>query len=232
MESKAPDTMWAVIVDKPGHENITCRRIPIPVPKKDELLIKVLAAPINPRDYYIPTAKDLPYPLTPGDEGSGVVVRSGGGFMANRMVGKRVAFLRTWSKHNTGPPNGSYAEYCITSVNYAFELDKTISDEQVACSIVNPTSALGLMERLKELKAKAVVQTGAASQIARMMIKLAPSYKMTFINIVRRQEQVELLKNEYNQTHVLNSSDPDFIEQFRALAYELNARHCLECVSG
>ena len=46
------------------------------------------------------------------------------------------------------------------------------------------------MERLKELKAKTVVQTGAASQIAKMMIRLAPLYKMRFINIVRREEQV------------------------------------------
>ena len=29
--------------------------------------------------------------------------------------------------------------------------------------MINPVSALGLMERLKELKAKTVVQTGAAS---------------------------------------------------------------------
>ena len=59
--------MWQVVVDKPGHENIDCRRVPIPDLKKDEVLVKVLAAPINPRDYYIMLAKDLPFPLCPGD---------------------------------------------------------------------------------------------------------------------------------------------------------------------
>ena len=234
MESKGAeaDTMWQVYLESPGHENITLRRVPIPTPKKGDVLIKVAASPINPRDFAMMLAKDQKFPFAPGDEGSGVVVKSGGGFMANRMVGKRVAFLRVWHKKSTGPPNGSYSEYVTTSSDMAFEVDKSIPDEVAACGVVNPLSALGLMERLKKLKAKTVIQTGAASQIAKMMIRLAPSYKMTFINIVRRDEQVEYLKNELNQEHVLNSSDPDFLEKFRELATAMNARHCLECVSG
>lgn len=88
------------------------------------------------------------------------------------------------------------------------------------------------MERLKQLKARTVVQTGAASTIAKMMIRLAPSYNMRFINIVRRQEQVDTLKEEFKQEFVLNSNDEDFLQKFNALAHDLNARHCLECVSG
>ena len=41
--------------------------MPIPKLKKDEVLVKVMAAPINPRDYYVMLAKDLPFPLCPGD---------------------------------------------------------------------------------------------------------------------------------------------------------------------
>ena len=60
---------------------------------------------------------------------------------------------------------------------FAFEIDKSIPHELAACSILNPVSALALMERLKQLKAKTVVQ-----------IRLGPIYKMQFINIVRRKE--------------------------------------------
>lgn len=88
------------------------------------------------------------------------------------------------------------------------------------------------MERLKQLKAKTVVQTGAASQIARMMMRLAPIYEMEFINIVRREDQVKILKEELKQKYILNSSDPDFLKQLNALTHKLNAKHCLECVSG
>jgi NADPH:quinone reductase-like Zn-dependent oxidoreductase len=34
------------------------------------------------------------YPQAPGNEASGVVVKSGGGIMANDMMGKNVAFTR------------------------------------------------------------------------------------------------------------------------------------------
>ena len=119
-KSPLPESMWQVVLDQRGHENIDCRRMPLPQIKKDEILIKVMAAPINPRDYYIMLAKDMPFPLCPGDEGSGVVVRSGGGFSANRLVGKRVAFFRVISKHTKGPPNGTYSEYCVTKAIFCF----------------------------------------------------------------------------------------------------------------
>lgn len=37
---------------------------------------------------------NINYPIAPGWEGAGIVVASGGGMMANRCVGKRVAFVR------------------------------------------------------------------------------------------------------------------------------------------
>ena len=38
-ESK--DTMWAVVMDAPGIENVTIRRVPIPKPKSGQLLVRV-----------------------------------------------------------------------------------------------------------------------------------------------------------------------------------------------
>ena len=55
---------------------------------------------------------------------------------------------------------------------------------------------------------------------------------MPCINIVRRQEQVDLLKNEYGAAHVLNSSSENFKEEFSALCKELKATLLIECVGG
>ena len=35
------------------------------------------------------------YTTTPGNEGAGMVVKSGGGDKANGLLGKRIAFVRT-----------------------------------------------------------------------------------------------------------------------------------------
>ena len=52
------------------------------------------------------------------------------------------------------------------------------------------------------------------------------------INIVRRQEQVDLLKNEYKAEHVLNSSSENFCDEFTALSKKLKATLLIECVGG
>ena len=55
---------------------------------------------------------------------------------------------------------------------------------------------------------------------------------MELINIVRRDEQVKMLKEEYGCKYVLNSSSSNFKEEFTALAKELQAKIMVECVGG
>lgn len=111
-------------------------------------------------------------------------------------------------------------------------LDDAASWEQGACSFVNPVTAIGLLDKCREYRASAVIQTGAASQLGRMMIKLFNDYSIPCINIVRRQEQVDLLQKEYGAKYVLDSSQEGFQAQLKQLAAELNATVALECVAG
>lgn len=71
-------------------------------------------SPINPSDLIFlegryPLNRKLP--CTPGIEGSGIVVGSGGGFRGWMLKGKRVACV--------GPVDGdgTWAEYMVTDVN-------------------------------------------------------------------------------------------------------------------
>ena len=52
------------------------------------------------------------------------------------------------------------------------------------------------------------------------------------INVVRRQEQIELLKKENGAEHVLNSSDPNFDKDLYELSVKLNCNVAMECVAG
>ena len=69
--------------------------MPIPKPQKGQVLIKVIAAPINPSDielYNGNYSHQKKFPTAMGFEGSGIVVESGGGLMGWSMMGKKVAF--------------------------------------------------------------------------------------------------------------------------------------------
>jgi len=64
------------------------------------------------------------------------------------------------------------------------------------------------------------------------MILLMKENSIPMINVVRREEQVELLKKENGAEHVLNSSDPNFDKEFYELSKSLNCNVALECVAG
>ena len=65
-----------------------------------------------------------------------------------------------------------------------------------------------------------------------MVIKLFRENGIPVINVVRRQEQVDLLKNEHNAEHVLNSSDEDFDAKLQELTTKLGASMGIEACAG
>lgn len=94
VEAAAPKDQWAIQVYGNGKWEV--ERIPIPRPASGQVLVKIECAPINPSDTYFIAGmyggdSYSGNPVAPGWEGSGTVVESGGGFMAWRLVGKRVA---------------------------------------------------------------------------------------------------------------------------------------------
>lgn len=57
----------------------------------------------------------MDYPISPGWEGSGTVVASGGGIMAWRLVGKRVAVSKcTEPDESRLTIGGCYQQYMVT----------------------------------------------------------------------------------------------------------------------
>ena len=65
-----------------------------------------------------------------------------------------------------------------------------------------------------------------------MLIKVLGEEGIPLVNIVRREEQVELLKKEYGAQYVLNSSNANFDDELYALSKELGCNVGLECVAG
>jgi len=207
----------------------------VPKPGPGQVLIKVESAVINPSDLYMMNGQysgTFEYPVTPGSEGSGTVVAYGGGWGAWFLMGKRVGFTRQTEKGGKYSKGGSYAEYVVTNAYQCITLNKDASFEQGACSFVNPVTAIGLLDRCKFYKAKAVISSAASSQLGRMIIKLFKQHGIKVINIVRKEEHVEMLKKEYGAEYVLNSSDETFDADLYNLALELKASVGLDACAG
>ena len=229
------EKMKSVIYREKGVVDYEADLMDIPKPGPGQVLIKVECAVLNPSDIYSMQGDyngRYEYPQTPGGEGSGTVIASGGGFLAWTCVGKRVGFTRIAESGGKFTKGGSYAEYVVTNAFQTVTLDDNISWEQGACSFVNPITAIGLLDKIKEYKARAVIQTGAASQLGRMMIRLCNENNIPLINVVRREEQIEMLKKDYGAKYVLNSKSEDFDDELYKLSKELNANVALECVAG
>ena len=211
-------------------ESLVVSRIPVPRPGPGQVLVRVAASPINPSDVAFIRGlygfKKL-LPAIPGFEGSGTVVESGGGVMARWLMGRRVAC------HAADPKiaGGMWAEYVVTSAQACVPLRKDVELEQAATMLVNPMTAWGMMHEARRGGHRAVVQTAAASALGRMVVRLGKSFSIPTINVVRRAEQVKLLRG-MGAEHVLDSSDPAFDKNLRELCQRLGATIGFDAVAG
>ena len=213
---------------KPG--SLTVTEIPVPRPGPGEVLVKVFASPANPSDLMFITGNygfKKALPATPGFEGSGTVVATGSGIMAQFMKGRRVA-CAVADANSTG---GMWAEYVVTSAQFCVPLSKRVEMEHGATMLVNPLSAWALVDEARRGRHRAIVQTAAASSLGRMVVRLGQKFGLPVINVVRRAEQVALLGG-MGAEHVLNSSDPGFDEALPSLCHKLGASISFEAVSG
>lgn len=184
--------MLAAVYDQFGEPGdvLQVREVPTPKPASGEVLVKMLASPVNPSD--LMTIRGvygkLPkLPATPGYEGVGIVESAGLGLYGRMLVGKRVVVL-----NNEG---GNWAEYVTLPAKQAVPISEKIPIAQAASFFVNPATAYLLVrEAHRPAKGEWLLQTAAGSSLGRMIIRLGKYYGFKTINIVRRSEQVEELK--------------------------------------
>ncbi len=165
------------------------RDVEPPQPKPGEVLVRMLLSPVNPSD--LMTIRGvygkLPkLPCTPGYEGVGIVEASGGGLLGKLLVGKRVALLNGI--------NGNWQERTTTLAKQAVPLPKSLPSEQGATFFVNPTTAYAMTQRVLAVPSGDwLLQTAAASELGKMVVRLGKRFGFKTLNVVRRAEQVETL---------------------------------------
>ena len=238
-------------VTSDGNVELSIVTVDTPTPADDEVLIEILAAPINPSDLALLTTfggdlsninisgtgddtvasmkvhpavmrsmkSRMDKSMSAGNEGAGVVVDAG--VNAKSLIGKTV-----------GLAGGSmYAQYkCAPAINCLVMEDGTTPSE-AASSFVNPLTALSFVETMKMENHSAIVHTAAASNLGQMLVKICQSDGIPLVNIVRKEEQVEILKS-IGAEYVCNTSDPDFMENLINALVETGATLGFDATGG
>ncbi|KAK9238560.1 chaperonin 10-like protein [Lipomyces kononenkoae] len=119
------------------------REVPIPIPADDEVVIKVVVAGSNVKDWSHITALNIA--ANSGDDIAGVVYSMGTSVQktAEFRVGDRVAAF-----HRMLTPGGAYAEYAVAPAHTTFIIPHNISFEEAATlPLVTLTAAISLFRR-------------------------------------------------------------------------------------
>tara|TARA_E500000075_G_scaffold126803_1_gene131840 strand:- start:112 stop:1272 length:1161 start_codon:yes stop_codon:yes gene_type:complete len=217
-----------------------------PVPSEDEVLIQVEATPINPSDLGLllgpgdintlqaensKIIMDVPkaimgamkprlnISMPVGNEGSGVVIEAGAN--AQNLLGKVVSVVG----------GGMYSQYrCMPAASCLVMNDGT-EPRDCASSFVNPLTALAMVETMKMEGHTALVHTAAASNLGQMLVKICNDDSVQLINIVRKQEHIDLLES-IGAKFVCNSSDDDFMDQLTSAITETKATLAFDATGG
>lgn len=200
----------------------------IPQPESGQVLVKIEAAPCNPSDLLFLQGKygvRKPLPTVPGWEGAGTVIRSGGGLLGWYLTGKRVAC----GGQTRG--DGTWAEYYVAEARNCIPIKEGVSMDQASTLIINPLTAVGMVEQAVAEKHQGIIQTAACSQVGRMVQTLARRSHIPVINIVRSQKQVDELEG-LGEDWVLNSTVPEFASELTEYCKQLNATIAFDAVGG
>jgi NADPH:quinone reductase-like Zn-dependent oxidoreductase len=156
-------------------------------PEAGEVVVRMLAAPINPADLNVieGTYGELPsLPSAIGNEGVGVVERVGasvGGFFEGQTV-LSLAF-------------GTWAEQMLVPTEALVALPEGLDPLQAAMLGVNPATAWRMIHDFANLQpGDWIVQNAANSGVGRAVIQLAKVLGIRTLNVVRRGELIEGLR--------------------------------------
>ena len=159
---------------------------PMPEHGADEVLVRMLAAPINPADLNVieGTYGELPsLPCAIGNEGVGVVERVGAS-VSGFAVGQTVLPLAF----------GTWVEQMVVPAESLVALPEGLDPLQVAMLAVNPATAWRMIHDFAKLQpGDWIVQNAANSGVGRSVIQLAKALGLRTLNVVRRAELVDEL---------------------------------------
>ena len=239
------------MVTSEGNIEISIATVGNPTPSENEVLVKIEASPINPSDLgllvsfaadfdslsvsgsgdaTVATMKINPalmgalkgrvgQSMPIGNEGAGVVVDAGAN--AKGLIGKTV-----------GVAGGAmYSQYRCLPAASCLVMGEGTSSAEAASSFVNPLTALAFIETMKMENHTALLNTAAASNLGQMLVKICQDDSIPLVNIVRKAEQVDVLKS-LGAEYICNTSEPSFMQDLVAALVATGATIGFDATGG
>jgi len=240
------------IVKDSGELELSLARVATPAPAADEVVLRVEATPINPSDIgllfgaadlatlavsgsgertvataRIPDAAmkamagRLGQSMPVGNEGAGTVIAAGNGAAAQALLGKTVAVLG----------GAMYSQLRTVKFELCLPLPAGTSAAEGASCFVNPLTALGMTETMRREGHKALVHTAAASNLGQMLNRICLADGIGLVNIVRKPEQEQLLR-EQGAVHVVSTASPRFLDELTEALVATGATLAFDAIGG
>ncbi len=156
-----------------------------------------------------------------GNEGAGVVIRTGSSDAAKALMGKTVAMIG----------GAMYAQYRTLKARDCQPLPEGTTPAEGASCFVNPLTALGMTETMRREGHKALVHTAAASNLGQMLNKICIKDGIPLVNIVRSKEQAEIL-HKIGAKYVVDSTAPSFLDDLTNALVETGATIAFDAIGG
>lgn len=233
-----------------GYIELSISEAPIPTPGVGQVLVEVGGAPINPTDiallfgpadvsraelveragqpvvripclpealgrYAARVDKTLPV----GIEGAGTVIAVGEG--AEALLGRTVAAMG----------GAMYSKYIVLDASQCLVMPEGVTPRDAASSLVNPLTALAMVETAHLEGHKAIIHTAAASNLGVMLHRICKADGIPLINIVRRPEQAAFLRAE-GAEFICDSSESDFHQKLLAAISATRATIVFDAIGG
>ncbi len=235
-----------------GELELSVVALETPLPQPDEVVVRVEATPINPSDLGLlfgaadmstatasgtaanpiitarvpenrmkSMAGRVDQSLPVGNEGAGVVVAAGSSGAAQALLGKTVALFG----------GAMYSQYRCVKVGQCLILPEGAAPADGASCFVNPLTALGMVETMRREGHTALVHTAAASNLGQMLNRICIAENIGLVNVVRTQEQQDLLK-AMGARHVCNTGSPTFIQDLTEAINATGATLAFDAIGG
>ncbi|PZQ23214.1 MAG: NADH oxidase [Sphingopyxis macrogoltabida] len=248
----ATNLVMLTLVKPEGQLEVYFERRPMPAPKPHEVLVKVLATPINPSDLGLlfggadmTTARagerdglpmitaDVPPPgmrAMGGRIGDALAIGNEGcGLVVKAGDSPEAQALLGKTVALLG--GEMYAEYRCLPVQMTMPLPEGTDPADGASCFVNPLTSLAFTETMRMENHSAIVHTAAASNLGQMLVKICAKDGIPLVNIVRSEAQVAILKGIGAQ-HIVDSSADDFQDRLVAAITETGATLGFDAIGG
>jgi NADPH:quinone reductase-like Zn-dependent oxidoreductase len=239
------------LIRRSGELELSLVEIATSEPAADEVVVRIQATPINPSDLGLLTgpadlstvrstgganpvvtahvpeaglkavAARLDESMPVGNEGAGIVVKTGGSAAARALMGRTVAAIG----------GAMYAQYRCLKASDVLVLPAGATAAAGASCFVNPLTALGMVETMRLEGHTALVHTAAASNLGQMLNRICIKDGIGLVNIVRSTAQEDLLRG-IGARWVCDSTAPDFLQKLTEAIGATGATIAFDAIGG